>query len=765
MTKPRKAPRSPPARASAKPRKTGKAAARRRAFRVPWLFGGLGLGFVAALALVSVLPAPDFDGSEPARAHMVSWLAGLFNDATSELEHFFQSGRAHPQLANRGETAGSPPVDPIVALGLNPTGLREALPYYKAGDLSQGDVQAARASDPIVRTALEWVALRDSRDAGRDRYDAFLVAHPDWPARDFLVHRIEDGFYQAHADPALIDSFFATAAPQTALGKLAEARALKSEGKDAEAQALVRDVWRHSQLSASLETHVRGEFGAYLSAADYKARADHLLYEGDNAGGLRNAVLVNPDYVVLARLHAAINDEAASDKMFDAVPPDMRSDPAFLFARIHRLRHEDKDDAAAALMLAAPRDPALLVDGDAWWTERRLLARKLLDAGDLATAYRICAEHTAESTEAKIDAEFHAGWIALRFLNDPARAAKHFATAAALAQTPISIARIAYWQGRTAEVSQADDADQRAKAFYEKAAARAATYYGQLAGARLGLHGLAPRSVTTPAARGAARNEAVRIVELFFALGEKDLAMALASCAAQHLTEPAQVAALADVITAQRDAHEALVIGKLLAQRGILIDALAFPTYGIPAYTPAENSAPPALVYAIARQESDFDTHAVSGAGARGLMQMIVATAKRTADHIKMDFDAGRLLSDAAFSAKLGAAHLGQLLLEQRGSPILVFAAYNAGGRHVKEWIDAHGDPRTPGVDPIDWVERIPFTETRNYVQRVMENWTMYQASFAALRSAKAEPGTSGGMSAKTAPVRIDSMLEASAGL
>lgn len=105
------------------------------------------------------------------------------------------------------------------------------------------------------------------------------------------------------------------------------------------------------------------------------------------------------------------------------------------------------------------------------------------------------------------------------------------------------------------------------------------------------------------------------------------------------------------------------------------------------------------------------------------------------------------------------------MLLEQRGSPILVFAAYNAGGRHVKEWIDAHGDPRTPGVDPIDWVERIPFTETRNYVQRVMENWTMYQASFAALRSAKAEPGTSGGMSAKTAPVRIDSMLEASAGL
>lgn len=759
MTKPRKIARRPKARANANPRK----AVRRPAFRVPWLMGGLGLCLVAAVAAISILPAPDFNGSAPARAHMASWLGDLFNDATGEFEHFFQSGHAYRPAPNHNETASSPPVDPIVALGLNPTGLREALPYYKAGNVSLGDVQAARATDPIVRTALEWVALRDSRDAGQDRYDAFLAAHPDWPARDFVIHRIEDGFYQGHADPSLIDNFFAAAAPQTALGKLAKARALRGEGKDAAAQAVVRDVWQHSQLSPSLEVHVRAEFGAYLSTADYKARAERLLYEGDNAGGLRNAILVSPDYVVLARLQAAINDEAANDKMFDAVPPDMRSDPAFLFARIHRLRHQDKDNAAAALMLAAPRDPALLVDGDAWWTERRLLARKLLDAGDLATAYRICAENSAESTEAKIDAEFHAGWIALRFLNDPVRAAKHFATAAAVAQTPISIARISYWQGRTAEVSQADDADLRAKAFYEKAAEHAATYYGQLARARLGLPAMPLPSVATPAARGAARDEAVRIVELFFALGEKDLAMALASCAAQHLTDPAQIAALADVITAQRDAHEALVIGKVLAQRGILIDALAFPTYGIPAYTPAENSAPPALVYAIARQESEFDMHAVSGAGARGIMQMIVATAKRTADHIKMDFDADRLLSDAAFSAKLGAAHLGQLLVEQRGSPILVFAAYNAGGRHVKDWIDAYGDPRTPGVDAIDWVERIPFTETRNYVQRVMENWIMYQASFAARQSAKAATDVLD--TAKTSPVRIDSMIEASAGL
>ncbi len=605
-------------------------AVRRQTLRVPWLLCSLGLTFVGLITVISILPAPDFNGTAPARTQMLSWLGDLFNDVAGNLEHFLASGHVHLPLANNEHPAITPPIDPVVALGLNPTGLREALPYYKAGELDAGDAQAVRATDPLIRTALEWVALRDSRNAGRDRLGTFLDEHPNWPAREYLMRRIEDGLYQSNADPALIANFFGAAAPQTALGKLAKARALRSEGKDTDAEALVRDVWRHSTLPASLETHVRAEFGAYLSPADHKARADRLLYEGDNAGGLRNAALVNPDYVVLARLHAAINDEAANDKMFDAVPPDMRADPAFLFARIHKLRHEDKLRDAATLMLAAPRDPALISDGDAWWAERRLLGRKLLDAGDPATAYRIFAGHSAESPEANIDAEFHAGWIALRFLNDPARAAQHFARAATFAQTPMSIARTAYWQGRTAEVSLTDDADLRARTYYEKAAERAATYYGQLARARLGLKTIA-LNAPVRAARGPARDEAVRIVELFFTIHEKDLAMALANSTAQHLTDPAQIAALADVMLAQRDAHDCLIIGKTLAQRGTLIDALAFPTYGIPAYTAAENSAPPALVYAIARQESEFDMHAQSGAGARGLMQMIVATAKRTA--------------------------------------------------------------------------------------------------------------------------------------
>ncbi len=706
-------------------------AVRRLAFRIIAVRTGLGLCFALA-ALLYVLPRPDLDRSASARAHFAAWASAKLYQAMAGIERLFQPGhvRLADQNANSEQSQESaPPIDPVVALGVDPTGLREALTFYKAGDLAHGDEEAKGAPDPLVQTTLEWVALHTPHDVGYERLQAFLNTHPAWPARDYIAHRIEEGFYQDHPNAPLVGNFFAHSAPETALGRLALARALESDRKTAEVQDLVRAVWRKADLTPALETKVKSEFGSYLTAADHKARADRLLYDEETEAGLRAAALAGPDVLALAKLRVAAANEAASDKMFAAVPASMQSDPAYLFAKIQKLRQADKIKEAAALMLTAPRDPAVLGDGDVWWDERRTLARKLLDLDDPATAYRLCAEHSAEGNAAKIDAEFHAGWIALRFLNDPTRAAAHFDVAAGLAETPISIARIAYWQGRTAEISQRDDAYARANNYYEKAAAQVATYYGQLARDRLGLKTITLRSIAT-AATGKSRDESVRAVELLYTIGEKDIALSLAMAAAQHISDESQVAALAKVVAAERDAHASLVIGKILGQRGIAIDSLAFPTYGVPSFEPVEKSAAPAIVYAIARQESAFDPRAVSSAGAKGLMQMIAATAKRTAERAGLDFDADKLLNDAAFNAKLGAAHLGALLTEQRGSPILTFAAYNAGGGRVKQWIEAYGDPRTMGVDPVDWVERIPFAETRNYVQRVMENWAMYQASF-----------------------------------
>lgn len=229
-------------------------------------------------------------------------------------------------------------------------------------------------------------------------------------------------------------------------------------------------------------------------------------------------------------------------------------------------------------------------------------------------------------------------------------------------------------------------------------------------------------------AEGDRRLSAIRVVELLEALGEKELSLPLAVAMGRTLEDRSQLAALAAVLAKSQHARATLVVGKLAAQRGIELDDIAFPVYGIPEFEPLANSAERPVVYAIARQESAFQANVTSHAGAKGLMQMLTSTAARTAKNKKVAFDPNRLLSDPAFNAQLGAAHLGELMGEHPGSLLMVFAAYNAGGHRVKQWIQAYGDPRKPGVDPIDWVERIPFTETRNYVQRVAENLAIYRA-------------------------------------
>jgi soluble lytic murein transglycosylase len=619
------------------------------------------------------------------------------------------------------------------------TGLAEAIAFYKGGDLARGDSAAMTAKDKTVRTALEWIALRSfSRETGFERLQAFMQAHPAWPALDWLKKRSEEALFGDRKSGALIKTFFSGADPETAAGKLALARVLTDDGKTSEAAALVHAVWREADLNPQLEAKVKTDFNTYLNRADHKFRADRLLYKEQIAGAFRAAALAGPDVLALAKARAAVINEGPSDKLLAKVPLALRTDPGFLFAQIHKLRHADKIRAAADIMLAAPRDPSRLIDGDEWWIERRLLARKLLDQNDATTAYKLCAEHSAMSHEMRIEAEFTAGWIALRFLNDPARAAGHFDAIAKLAETPMSRARAAYWQGRTAEASSTAGSETAARKFYEQAAVHQTTYYGQLARAKLGVTTLPIRSISNEA-KGEDREDAIKVIELLYAAGEKDLAAPLVVEAARHLADETQVAALASLVAKQRDAHLSLNFGKIVSQRGMAVDALAFPDYGVPAFEPLQNSAAPSVVYSVARQESAFEPSAVSSAGAKGLMQMILSTAKRTADHARVAFDPKRLLTDAAFNAQLAARHLGELMAEQKGSYILTFAAYNAGGKRVKEWIDAHGDPRNPGVDPIDWVERIPFTETRNYVQRVIENLSVYRVRLGETEPTSAE--------------------------
>jgi soluble lytic murein transglycosylase len=644
-----------------------------------------------------------------------------------------QEPPAVPLLEAGDAGAKQPPAAisaPVEAPPPDMTGFAESIAFYKKGNLERGDEAAETAKEEIVKTALEWVALRRlPRAAGFERLQKFAAAHPDWPGLAWLRSRSEEALFGDRKNPALIKSFFAGGPPLTPAGRLALAGALIAEGKTDEAAALVRTVWREADLNNWLEAKIRSDYLTFLDRADHKYRADRLLYKKQTAAALRAASLAGPDVLALAKARAAIMAGGSSDKLLAAVPAALRSDPGYIFAQVQKYRRAEKIKEAVDLLLAAPREPELVVNGDEWWVERRLLARKLLDQDDFETAYRLCAEHAAMTVPTKIEAEFHAGWIALRFLNDAERAAPHFAKAAEIAETPISKARTAYWQGRAAEALAVKGLSAEAQAFYEKAAVHAATFYGQLARAKLGLTTLPIRTIEDEA-QGAERHESIRVIEMLYAQGEAELARSLAMEAARDLPDERQMAALASVIAAQNNAQLSLTIGKLASYRGFALDTLAFPVYGVPPYEPLENSAPKSVVYSIARQESAFNSKAVSSAGAKGLMQMMTATARNTAKRASVAFNESRLINDAAFNAQLGAAHLGDLLNEQRGSYILAFAAYNAGGGRVKQWIEAYGDPRKPDVDPIDWIERIPFTETRNYVQRVSENLAVYRVRF-----------------------------------
>jgi soluble lytic murein transglycosylase len=617
-----------------------------------------------------------------------------------------------------------PAKKPIVSLET----LRLAIELYRKGDVAGGDKARAGLGEPASRALTEWLAIRfGGAQVGFNRIVDFIRDNPTWPVSASLRRRTEEALFTEKKPAALVRAYFATQRPITAAGKLALALAFKAEGLDRDAAALIRQAWRDDTFGSELEAKILENFPGVLTKADHRFRMERFLFKESWEAALRAAGHAGKDYVLLAKARMAVERKAGNAaKALDAVPPSLRADTSFLFSRAQYFRRKDNPAEAAKIIADVTRDPDVLVDGDQWWEERRIIARKLLDQGDAKAAYLLALNHAAETTANRIEAEFHAGWIALRFLKHPDVAAVHFAEAAKIAVTPISVARAAYWQGRAAE---AGGQEEEARRFFERAARQPITYYGQLASAKLGVQNLPLRAVDgNPAGREAFGSlTATQVLKLLHEAGMRDLALPLYIDLAQWLSDPTHLNALGDLAVEQRDSRALLTVGKTAVQRGFPLDTHAFPTIGIPAYEPVGDRVEKAMVYAIARQESAFDPRAQSHAGARGLMQLMPATAKRTAKRFGVGFDVNRLLSDASYNAKIGAAHLGELMEDWKGSYILAFASYNAGGGNVKKWIDAYGDPRSPEVDPIDWVERIPFSETRNYVQRVMENLQVYR--------------------------------------
>ena len=611
--------------------------------------------------------------------------------------------RSAPQLAMAASATTSP---------LDLAAVKQAIELSHRGRQDEATSAAGSIADPLARKLVEWVILRsDEATLDFPRYAAFLAANPSWPGIVFLRRRAEAALWQQQAAPRAVIEFFKNERPNTAKGRFALARALLAEGDRAGAQAAVRDAWHKDGFSADVEAQARIMFADLISVADDKARMDARFDAEDDDAGLRAARQLGAIESAIAKARAAvINKSSKAKALLDAVPAAARHDPGYMFSHIQWLRRTDKIVEAAQWMLAAPREAERLGDLDQWWVERRLIARKLLDIGDVKAAYEV--------------ANVTAGWIALRFLREPAAALAHFARIAEGIANPITLARAYYWQGRATE---ALGRGAEARAYYETAARYPTAYYGQLARARLGIEAVTLRTLpeTTPEHR---RLEIARALEILYAIDERDLVALLAAELGDKATDVAALTTAAEIATQHNDARATLLIGKGAVGHGLPLERYAFPDFGVPNYQQIGPEVERCVVYSIVRQESAFNPRVISSANAIGLMQVTPAAGRDTAKRFNVSFDRQRLLADVAYNAQLGTAELGNDIATWRGSYILAFVAYNAGPRRAREWIEQYGDPRNPKVDPIDWIERIPISETRNYVQRVIENMQIYRA-------------------------------------
>lgn len=596
--------------------------------------------------------------------------------------------------------------------------------------LSSGDFTQARAvRDSLPETALDrhilmWaIAINGGDKVPSADIAAAAQALPNWPGLATLRRNSERAMARENPAPNIVVSAFADSEPQTIEGALLLARAQLALGDTKAARATIGPFWRSEKLEAKQEVAILAEFATLIPPADHRIRLEKMLYADRANSAARVAELAGAKQLVDAWT-AVIKGDKKAAALLEAVPAKQRS-AGYFFAKSRYLRKQEKFTEAAAVMLKAPKDGASLVDPDAWWIERRVLSRELLDAGDIKTAYRIAAAHSAESATNAVDAEFHAGWYALRGLNDAKLAAGHFERIAKIAGSPISLSRAYYWLGRAAEAGGPGNA----KDYFARAATYGATFYGQLAAERIGRKAL---NVAYPAPTAAdrqsfAQREAVSAITRLEGAGYPVYAEMLYRDLAAQMKSPGELALLAVMAEKQDNHYLALRVGKIAAQRGLDVGALSHPVGVIPVTANISGSGK-ALAYAIARQESEFKVSAVSRAGARGLLQLMPGTAKDLAKRAGMAYSQDRLTSDAGYNATLGANFLGQQLGRFNGSYVLTFAGYNAGPRRADQWIARYGDPRGKDIDTVvDWIERIPFSETRSYVQRVMENYQVYK--------------------------------------
>ena len=637
---------------------------------------------------------------------------------------------AAPVALNASETideiiTGSTNVAPVIheRTGSSPI-LRKAISLL-AGENYADAYQLARGiPNDVERRAVQWATIYHGKGAvDHASVLRFQADAPNWARAGIYKTRMEQALVKASATNSEVIELLGGQMPNILEAQIILARAYVADGQIERAGRIIKSVWVNNFLDLEMEALIHSEFSALLNRDDHWRRAQHLLMHDRSRGVERILSKLSAAQKSLAVARIAVSGKKSNAQtLLDRVDPSMRDQYVFHFAngKLARIKG-NLSQAIFHLNKANGNFP----DSAEFWYERRLIVRRALANSDFNTAYLAAAGYTDGPEGRVVDANFHAGWFALSYLNDAATARDHFRKQRSLSTLPGSITQSNYWLGRSLK-ALGDHSG--ANSAFTIAAQHDKLFYGQLSRAELGIPAVNLRKM--PDWREIEpffeQRELVQAVRILSSNGQNALAEPLVRRLAQLLKDPGELL-LAARLAQHINSHDvAIQIAYIADRRGVALDLFAFPRDGIPAsFKLAELDR--SAVYAVARQESRFDFDAISRSGARGLMQLMPDTAKDTARKAGVSYSRARLTSDPAYNALLGSTYLASQLDRFDSSLVLAAAAYNGGSGNVNKWLKTFGDPRDSRTDPVSWIETIPFAETRKYVQRVMGNYMVYR--------------------------------------
>ena len=589
--------------------------------------------------------------------------------------------------------------------------------------------EVEKSNSVLLTNLVRWMYLKEpSNRATFYDYAEFIEQKNNWPRINRLRYLAEHKIDFKNVKPKDVLKFFEKQEPFSGYGKIKLGEAYLINGEKNKAHDLIAEGFKTANLSRQEHRYLNKKFRKLLTTNDYIVRAEYLAWEQDFYELKRTIRYLPKDFKELYFARFALMTRSYGvDSAISKVPQKFINNVGLQFDRAKWRRKRGRYDGALEIINSLPDDPKYLVKPDLWFKEKFIIARRKIDKKQYKQAYDLMTDHGVVDSGNLAKAEWHAGWLALRFLNMPKQAVDHFSKMYEGVNYPISKSRAAFWLGEAySKLGQ----NSTAKQWYGKAAEFNTTYYGQLAAAKIDKQKYRVKNNFTYSKdnfQKFLKQELVKAVILLDELDEsqraKDIIKHLGS-EERSITDQIHAGLLAQKINrldfGVQIAKQASYLNKNLLE-------LNYPIIDTPKLVARQKILPQEVILALIRQESEFDDRANSWVGAKGLMQIMPATGRLVAKQAGLKYSKYKLVNDEYFNLQLGSFYISDLTQNLDGATYMAFAAYNAGPHRVKRWIRRFGDPRKGQISPIDWIELIPFSETRNYVQRVIENIQVYK--------------------------------------